>query len=81
MGWLGLRAAAASVAFLAGGCAALPEWPGSNGSEAAAGPVAYPDLAQLPERPADLTGPAAREGIAQSLAADRGRNEEAAARL
>lgn len=78
VGW----AAALAGACLAG-CAALPSWTGLRLPEQTAvlGPVTYPDLTQIHDRPAPLTRPEERQEIIRSLVADRALAAQAAESL
>jgi hypothetical protein len=73
-------AAAASAALAA--CTSLPGWLGlSPDGEAATGPIVYPDLTQIPDRPAAPTKPDERQAIIRSLLEDRALTAQAAESL
>src|SRR5688572_3294113 len=75
-------AAAAAAACLAG-CAALPSWTGLRlpDSTEIVGPITYPDLSEIPDRPPMLTAPEERQETIRSLLADRALTAQAAESL
>ena len=74
------RGCVAALAAVLASCAALPAWTGLRMSNQtrAAGPVVYPDLAAIPERPSGLPGAEQRQEIVQALEADRALTAQAA---
>ena len=67
------------VLICASACSAAPGWLGAR--NAAVEPLEYPDLAEVPARPAPAITPDQRQEIAQSLEADRARLAQAAESL
>jgi hypothetical protein len=76
--WIAL--AVAALAAGVAGCSSVPAWTGLRlpPSSEPLGPVTYPDLSNIPDRPQTLTSAADRQAIMASLLADRARNAQAA---
>jgi hypothetical protein len=75
-----LRPAGVLVAASLAGCAALPAWTGlqvPDREDSAGGPVVYPDLTQIPDRPAPVDTAQQRQEAVQTLTADRARVAQA----
>jgi hypothetical protein len=66
-----LRHGPLGVALVLLGASACTSLPGWLAPRTAIGPVEYPDLADMPARPAPQTTPEQREQVARSLEADR----------
>lgn len=69
--------AALAAAACLSGCASLPAWVGLKPPDQDASSVAYPNLADIPERPAPLTATEERGRTVESLEADRARVAQA----